>query len=207
MPRILYLSCLLLVTAARALEAQTIELTDLPGIVVSANAFGGPGGEPNNAIDNKDYADGQFSWTADDHGAPGDPNWLELDFGSNYSLTRVEVRGVSNFPDWQGFDNVFNLLTKSDFGSWITIGSGTIVDTNDLNLRDKTFNYASGDQPLARYLRYEVVGGTHWSYLGEINVQGSPVPEPCTIALAAAGLVGIAVRRHKHREGRKPYPR
>ena len=39
--------------------AQTVELTDLPGIQVSANDFGA-GSEPANAIDNKDYAGGQF---------------------------------------------------------------------------------------------------------------------------------------------------
>jgi hypothetical protein len=200
MPRTLCLSCLLL-SAAQGVFAQTIELTDLPGIGVSANDFG-VGSEPANAIDNKDYAGGQFSWTAPDHGSELDPNWLELDFGSDYYLSRVEVRGVSNYPDWQGFNNVFNLQAKPDLGQWMLIGSGDIQDHFDPNLRDKTFSYASGTEPLARYLRYEVVGGTHWSYLGEINVQGAAVPEPSAIALAAAGLVGIAVSRRRRRGGR-----
>jgi hypothetical protein len=181
----------------QATFAATIELTDLPGIAVSANSFTSPGGEPTNAIDNKDYLDGQFSWVAGDHGTPDDPNWLQLDFGSDFYLMGVEVRGIFNeeLPWFWGNNNVFNLWAQQDGGAWVAIGDGDIQDSADPALRDKTFGYLPGAQPLARYLRYEVVGGSHWSYLGEINVQGATVPEPCTIASAAAGLLCIVIRR------------
>jgi F5/8 type C domain/PEP-CTERM motif len=187
---------MLFAASVRATFASPIELTDLPGIAVSANSFT-EGGEPANAIDNLDYVDGQFSWVAGDHGTPEDPNWLQLDFGSDYYLTSVEVRFVYNDGEWDGYNNVFNLWAQQESGAWVAIGSGDVQDSADLSLRDKTFDYAPGAQPVARYLRYEVVGGSHWSSLGEINVQGTPyaVPEPSTFVLAALGILGLVLRR------------
>src|SRR6185295_19384502 len=104
------------------------------------------GGEPANAIDNKDYLDGQFSWVAGDYGAPDDPNWLQLDFGSDYYLESVEVRGIFNNPalGFGGYNNVFTLWAQPDSGTWVAVGAGDIQDSDDPALRDKTFSYAPG---------------------------------------------------------------
>ncbi len=156
-------------------DATGIELTDLPGISVSANSNSGAGGEPENAIDNLDYANGLYSWVAGDHGAIDDPNWLQVDLGANFNIAGVELRGIFNDPNmgYEGYDNDFNLLVSQDGSEWTSIGSGVMVDSGDESLRDESFNYAAGGKPLARYVRYEVVGGAHWSTLGEINVQGT----------------------------------
>jgi uncharacterized protein YjbI with pentapeptide repeats len=178
---------LLAAAPAQVARADTIELTDLPGVVVSANSFA-PGGEPELTIDNRDWEDGQpYQWTAGDHGYSNNPNWVQLDFGSDYYLTRVELLGVFNqdLPFYWGYDNIYNLLAQPDGGSWVAIGSGRLVDSRDAAERDATFNYLPGAQPLARYLRYEVVGGSHWSFLGEFQVQGASVsvPEPTTLVV------------------------
>ncbi|MDZ4779484.1 MAG: hypothetical protein SGJ19_04465, partial [Planctomycetia bacterium] len=155
-------------------DVHGVELTDLPNIVVSANSDSGPGGEPGNAIDNLDYEGGSHSWVAGDHAALEDPNWLQLDFGAEFNLASVEVRGIFNGPDnYAGFDNVFNLLASQDGATWAAIGSGVIQDSGRADLRDESFSFAAGSQPVARFLKYEVVGGSHWSYVGEINVQGT----------------------------------
>ncbi len=153
-------------------DVHGVELTDLPGIAVSANSNSGAGGEPGNAIDNIDYQ-GAPSWVAGDHGALENPNWLQLDFGASFSIANVEVHGIDNNGRFLGYDNVFNLLASQDSITWEAIGSGVVQDSSRADLRDESFSFAAGAQPLARYLRYEVVGGSHWSYLGEINVQGT----------------------------------
>jgi len=165
---------------AAAARADTIELTDLPGISVSANSFAQGGGESELIIDGRDWEDGDpYMWNAGDHGFPEDPNWVQLDFGSDYHLTRVELWGVFNpdLPFFWGYDNIFNLWTQQDGGDWVAIGSGRLLDSADGAERDATFNYSPVVEPVARYLRYEVVGGSHWSYLGEIHVQGTSVGE------------------------------
>ncbi len=187
-----------------------VELTDLPGVVATANscylsACNVPGlFVAANAIDNLAYLPGSggHGWSAGDHGSAGDPNWLRVDFGAVYALSNTELRFHDNAGAWQGYTNLYELRGSVDGLVWQTLGSGTLTDlTGNTAALTDSYAWSGAARPLARWLEYRVVGGTHWSALDEINAMGSPaaVPEPGSWALFGAGLacVGALSRRRR----------
>jgi hypothetical protein len=194
--------------SASSLARADVELTDLPGVVASANACYLTACDvagtfsAGNAIDNLPYLPGVggHAWNAGSHGTAGSPNWLRVDFGALYALSSVELRFNDNAGAWQGYTNVYELRASSDGSRWDVLGSGTLTDLagNQAALTD-SFEWSGNTRPLARWLEYRVVGGSHWSALDEINASGSlaAVPEPASHALMVLGLLAIGVHARR----------
>ena len=194
--------------SAHGLARADVELTDLPGVVASANAcYLSACDVPatfsaGNAIDNLRYLPGigGHGWNAGSHATAGSANWLRVDFGALVALSTVELRFHDNAGAWQGFTNVYELRASGDGSHWALLGSGTLTDLtgNEAALTD-SFQWAGDARPLARWLEYRVVGGSHWSALDEVNASGSlaAVPEPASYLLLALGLLAIGVRTRR----------
>jgi hypothetical protein len=185
-----------------------VELTDLPGVSTSANACyltacGVAGTFSDlNVIDNQAYLPGSggHGWSAGDHGTSSDPNWVRVDFGAAYLISSVDLRFHDNAGAWQGYSNVYELRGSVDASIWQVLGSGTLIDlTGNVAALTDNFAWTGAARPVARWLEYRVVGGSHWSALDEINAKGSPaapVPEPSIYALwATGGVLGLWLRR------------
>jgi len=196
---------------ASAAQADTV-LTNLPAAVASANSCylsicDLPGTfSAANAIDHQPYSriTGQHGWNAGDYGSAGDPNWWRLDFGALYAIASVKLEFGDNLGAYQGYTNLYQLRGSSDGTNWQLLASGTLTDLTDLTdltgnteaLTDQ-YGWAGNAQPVARWLEYRVVGGSHWSELSEISATGTlytgVVPEPASYALMAAGLLAISL--------------
>ncbi len=192
-----------LVPAAVAIAAltpslsQALELTDLPGVVASANrcylnASCHPDGPwaAANVIDNLPHdGTGNHAWNAGEYGSVGAPQWVRLDFGASYQLQGVDLSFTYNVQ-YPNYTNVYQVLTSLDGVSWSLAANGTLYDSANAALRNNTWSWAEGTGPVTRFVEYRVIGGSHWATLGEISVQGvaAPVPEPASAAMALAGL-------------------
>jgi hypothetical protein len=126
----------------------------------------------------------------------GDETWnglrsglLTIDLQYTYEIEQIILTFANGGVP--GYTNIYNLYKSFNATDWTLIGSGTLVDTED---HIHVLNYES---EAMRYIKYEVVGGTHWANLSEMEAF-SLVPEPAVAwLLTLAGLLLVRRRRTK----------
>lgn len=174
--------------ASGAALAAPIDVAQLYGSATANSWFSTS--FPSNAIDGNNLT----IWNAGDHGSLHHPNWLVIDLGMPYLVERIDLYFQQPDGHWAGFSNDYRLYHGLTNTAWTLIGSGTFIDEN---LAQISAEYLFGAGQSMRFVMYEVIGGTHWSNIAEISVwsagQQPPiaVPEPATLALMMAGLLGL----------------
>jgi len=146
---------------------------------------------PGRAIDGDRWTD----WNAGSHATPVNPHWLIVDLQNEYDVLDITLVGIERSGGTHfGYTNIYNLYTSTNGTNWTLIASDSWAEHTDPAIHSDTY-MLSGD-PL-RYVKYEVVGGTHWATIHEIEVFAPVVPAPGAILLGTigAGLVGWMRRR------------
>ncbi len=154
---------------------------------------------PDLAIDNDKTLESY--WNIPDFGTVSDPNWLIVDLGASFSVNTIDLFWMPyRTGTWDGYTNVYNAYYGNDTTNWVQFGQGTFVDGGTLQQREHVYTFGGAGQDM-RYVKYEVVGGTHWSTINEISVWADdgpvPVPEPSTMLLFGTGLIAFLGRRKK----------
>ena len=200
--------CGLSLATSLALPAHALVLTQLPGVVASASScYLNAGCSAANdwsaakILDGRDYdLTGRYAWSAGNHGTAGAPAWVRLDLGALYSLESAELRFTYNNGGWNGYSNVYQLRASADASNWVVVASGTLVDSSNPAAVNNTFAWAAGSGPVARYVEYRVIGGTHWAALGDMRLEGvSAVPEAGSASLLLVGLLALSAVIAKRR--------
>ena len=161
-------------------QADSVNFAYLHG-VASANSEYYPASR---AID----GDRDTSWAAASHGTPTNPYWLQVDLENQYSVDQI-VLVFTHSGIYAGYTNVYNLYNSTDGTNWNLIQSGTLYDSTT----DYVYPITLNDHNLTQFVKYEVIGGTHWAQLYEMEIYGnsSPVPLPPAVYLLGSGLLGL----------------
>lgn len=122
---------------------------------------------PGKAID----GDPSTMWNAGSRGTATHPHFLIVKLRKPLRVDAVSLKDIVWKPGgtFLGFDNIYNLYIGSDGFSYTKIASGTLTES-----RDPKWNSALVSVPkrlsTLRYVKYEVVGGSHWAHLMEMEI-------------------------------------
>lgn len=152
----------------------TVNLAPLHG-VASANATYDVL-YPSLAID----ANWETQWAAPAHGTAENPFWLQVDLQKSYKVDQIVL--VFAHSNYSGYTNVYNLYTSADGINWNLVRSGTLVDSLDPAVYVTIIPLAANQ--IIRYAKYEVVGGSHWALMFELEIWGDPIPFPHPVPLS-----------------------
>ena len=159
----------------------TMPLVNIAPLYGTASADVSDWMAPGGAIDG-DYGS---MWNAGSHASSSNPHWLEVDLQQNRQVREIAVNSMIWWAgdQYPGLTNVYNLYVSSDGSSWTLIGSGTLTDSTDPEAYSDR-HILSDQMPAFRYVKYEVVGGTHWAHLVEMEVlvdSGTDHPQVPTV--------------------------
>lgn len=113
--------------------------------------------------------DPDTSWNAGSRGSAGSPNWLKIDLGAVHTIGTIFLWYDYSNGAYNGYDNQYILYGSTDDSTYTEIASGTLVDSPDFEMRSDTIHLPEGARDY-RYLRFDSVGGRHWSSLLELEV-------------------------------------
>jgi hypothetical protein len=193
--RFIALMMLVLVLASTSICAGA-EYNVALGAQAKANSvYGGLG--PENAVDGN-Y---DLHWSSTGFASLSNPLWMAVDLGNVYSLTHVDLYSHISGGSYYGYGINYNLYYSTDSDSWNNDTSWTFIASGSLYTTDiltDYFNSIDFDNKSARYLKFEVTGGTHWAHLYELEAytqQGAAVPEPPVALLLAMGIGALSCMR------------
>ena len=118
-------------------------------------------------------ADWETQWSTSGFGTANNPFWLQVDLQKSYKVDKIVLVFAHNTNN-SGYTNVYNLYTSADGINWNLVRSGTLVDSLDHAVYVTTIPLAANQ--IIRYARYEVVGGSHWGLIFEMEIWGGPNP-------------------------------
>ncbi len=117
---------------------------------------------PGRAVD----GDVLTAWSGTTQGSPESPQWLKVDLEVVIPIYRITLVGPSS-GTYAGYTIIYELYGSADNTNWTQLGAGSLVDTTDY----VDMIYPSGRG--FRYIWYNVVGGSHWAQLEELEVYPS----------------------------------
>lgn len=164
-------------------QAATINIAPINGVASASNASSAAN-SPEAAIDGDELT----QWNAGTHASVSTPQWLVVDLQKPFQISEIILQGVIWTPSsfYRGFNNEYNLSTSTDGVTWATVGSGTLTEDDDPAAYSDIFQF-TGTSSTLRYVKYEVVGGTHWAHLSEMEIRTVPIPS--AVWLLGSGLI------------------
>jgi hypothetical protein len=113
------------------------------------------------------------SWVIAGLGSPANPLWLQVNLQKKYQVDQINLV-FAHSGTYTGYTNNYNLYTSVNGVNWNLVRSGTLVDSLDPAVYVTPIPLTSNQ--VFQYVKYEVVGGTHWAQLCEMELWPGPNP-------------------------------
>ena len=144
----------------------TVNIASIKGIA-TADVFIDQTWAPRLAIDgNRGTA-----WNAGSVGSAAHPHFLIIDLQQPFQVDAIFLKDIIWNPasPFLGFNNVYNLYIGNDGVTYTKIASGTLTESPDPAL-NSAFVPILATPSTFRFVKYEVVGGSHWSHLQDLEI-------------------------------------
>ena len=157
------LVCLVVLFCVGLPSALGLENVALNKPCTASSVYGGLGRTwyPSQATDGIIVGSG---WNAGRHASESSQSWLKVDLERVYMIDTINL-WTEPEGKFAGYDNDYQLYGSLDDVSYQLIGEGTLVQGHD-----PMDELAIGQS--FQYLRYNVIGGSNWANLSEIEVYG-----------------------------------
>src|SRR5262249_5762474 len=93
-------------------------------------------------------------------------------------INMFDIVWVPSSP-FLGFNNVYNLYIGTDGVTFTKIASGTLTESPDPALNSRLVPIPANLSTF-QYVKYEVVGGSHWSHIQDIEILVNQQPPAVT---------------------------
>lgn len=109
------------------------------------------------------------NWLSLVKGTPASPVWLQMNLQKKYKIDQIKLVVQQNEMN---YTTLYNLHTSADGVNWSLIQSGTLVSSMDPEKYMSTIPLTTNN--VCQYVKYEVVGGTNYPTLFEMEIWGGP---------------------------------
>jgi hypothetical protein len=172
-------ACIAAVSLVSVCRADVLVSQNLGASAYSASGTLGPGFEPELAFDG---VVGESGWNAGDFPV----QWLEVDLQQPYYLTSLRL-DVDQNPDGDTSHQVW----ISDSAIHGDLSGATLIHTfSGFTAYQDVLTHAPPAPEAAQFVQIRTIDSPSW--VGWLEVQVRAVPEPTTIGLAAAEILGLA---------------
>jgi hypothetical protein len=99
------------------------------------------------------------------------PHWLMVNLQRPFKVSAIFLKDIIGTPGvgFYGFNNIYNLYIGADGITWTKIASGTLTESID-PLQNSAFIPIPDALSTFQFVKYEVVGGSHWSHLMDMEI-------------------------------------
>jgi len=131
-------------------------------------------------------------WNAGSTGSLAHPHFLIVDLQQPIQANAIFLKDIIWNPSspFLGFNNIYNLYIGSDGTTFTKIASGTLTESLD-PLLNSAFIPIPAALSTFRFVKYEVVGGSHWSHLMDMEILTPQQAPPVTASDLTASTLRL----------------
>ena len=196
MMKMCVIQCIIVVAVVSSLSlcfAAPIDLSSLPGTVATAPSTYEQY-YPEYAIDGNLWVP---HWSASGLASITNPITLTVVLNQQYVVTQIDLYST-NDNGRPGIYIDYNLYVEANGVKSKMVSVGNLTE----NSTDYVDSVSFGAGIPVEKIYFEVIGGTHWAHLYEMDVFGperqpTATPEPGTMLLFAAGALGAVYMRRR----------
>ena len=132
------------------------------------------------------------AWNAGSAATATHPHFLIINLQRPFKVDAIFLKDLIWVPTspFLGFNNIYNLYTGNDGTTFTKIASGTVTESLDPLLNSALIPVPDALSTF-QFVKYEVVGGSHWSHLVDMEILVSQQAAPASASDLTASTLRL----------------